>query len=1799
MKIFDAPFYKFIQENFEKGQFSNEDIVAIMTPIISEIIEIHDEGKVSSLDDFSTIYIENEHLYIQNKSQKPKYNTTLINTFFAEKSKVFDVIEEYSQTVNIGDETSNKFENELTIQEENKIKPIYEKDYTCYELKLNHHDPLTDIYLLGMIMASIAFRFDFTDEDDLKKFVNYRKSMVFLNPKINPSIAHIIYGMTEINRNKRWKDLHEIKEKLINFRDYNPESEYDLSELSNDKAKTKNQYIQEKLRNRLFDTSRRNRLLYYQPNLKFLNLTVSSIPHALNYQNIKEESIFYWNADISKKISDGNTISLTKYLQIEDNPYIIPSLDKIRLESTKDINEYGFSQLKLVVCFLNWYNTKENENEKIVSPLLLTSVNLIKKKGIKDQYSIEFISPEVEINPVLSNMLRELYGIKLPDTISLSEHKIDDIYELLKHQITQNNSGLMLKYIQKPQIKLIHTKAVQTLSQYNKRNRKKQAISDIRSIDYSYAQDNFRPYGLELFKNYIEHFNSSLEYLINNDIKLNQSNFKEEPKSIQREFYNIDVNNINPFEWEFDTCNLVLGNFNYKKMSLVRDFNSILEDKVENLVFDSLFNSLAQTKFKSEINASNTFTNNYNVVASDPTQNKAVKYSEHGENYIIQGPPGTGKSQTIANLIANYVANDKKVLFVCEKRAALDVVYYRLKNQGLDNLCCLIHDSQTDKKEFVQNLKTSFYEFSTSKSLKNEVEKKRQSAIEFIENQIASLNEFHSFMNYRSEDSQISMRELLEILISTDLTNAHKLLEELDDKVGYNDWLANQNLFTKLFELNRESNKSSIFCEHPFSSLNINSLTSINDSQEFKRKLDDTAQKLEFLSEKLEFIDIPLTNASFKTITDFIKIIYELIPFHEQKKMDLFNLNSDDFKKLIAEIDEKTKFEKELKSIETIFPHWKNKITETDAKSTLEILQKHEDSFFSFLNGSFRNAKSMIANHYDLNQHATKPKLSALIQNLVNQYEKQNQINRLKENYTQKYRCEEIETYKEKIEILSPKIEEKHIAFLESLNQKDIAEIKDLHTKMEELNSLLQSILNNYSSQSIQTMEASLKAILNKSNYIAAYNSTFQNLASINSSLLHILQTKSLKLEQLQSLLAEKSIQNYFSKNLSHRNFNMDFIQNCIRKIKNKYDELMMVNGNFIIEKQKSNFKELIKKSELSISGMSDKEKQDKRNLIEARKILENEFGKSIRFKSIRELATSESRELIRELKPVWLMSPLSVSDTLPINQDYFDVVIFDEASQITLEEGLPPIYRAKQVIIVGDEMQMPPSNFFGSSSSNQDDLWQENSVEDTEYFSLDADSFLTQGVRKFPSIMLGWHYRSRHESLISFSNASFYNNQLLTIPDVKDHQKNIHEIVIEDIVNVKDSLVYIHERPISYHYIKDGVYLSRSNEKEAMYIANLVRELIRENKNDSIGIVAFSMEQQFKIENAIEELCIEDKEFENALEIEYKRIENNQFVGLFIKNLENVQGDERDIIIMSTCYGYDPKGKMLMNFGPINKRGGEKRLNVLFSRAKKRMCVVSSIKYFDIKNEYNEGANYFRKYLQYAELVSLGQLEHANNVLNSISNQNSEQNSKDAIILQISNAIESKGFFVQLNIGQSKFKCHIAVKQNKEDDEFCTGVIIDDIEFYKNEDIMEQYILKPEILKSNGWRLCQIYSKDWIENRDRVIQYIISTIHQEEFFDIELAQENEPMIEEEEMNHNIENTTEQSEEKYERYINNSDGSNKFWEIYQDKNCLYIQFGRIGTKGQRMIKEFDNEEIASRTKSKLIAQKMEKNYFIA
>ena len=1806
-------FFDFVDDSIVNGGFQNEDLTAIFIPLLQRAISAHENGKVIFLDGIKSILIKEDLLDVDTTILKsPLLDIEKVNQLLKPISNAVDIINEFKETTDT--EASVVKQKNLSIQtnkDEVIIKPVYILGYISFETALGHHDALTDIFVLGLVFATLATGLNFANEEDLSMFVNNRKNLIYLTPRIHPTILNVIFEMTELDRRKRTRDIYEAIDRLKNYRDYNPEKEIDITSLEGFKKQdisTRSKWILSKLKSRLFDISRRNRLLYFKNSSKFLNLTVSSVPATLNYKNIDPNSLFIWNDDLASKIKSGSQLSLSKYLKIEDNSYIPSILDKIRSEATHDINEYGFSQLRLVLANLTWYNLKEEENEKINSPLLFLPVELKKKKGVKDHYTLDVTSNEVEVNPVLVYQLKELYDINLPDVIGLDDLDMHRFYQTISDQIRASNSGVKIEFIDKPRIKIIHSLARQTLAKYNKRLRTSNGSSNYKNLDYSYERENFLPLGLRIYKEKIESNPTYLEFLIDEDIKISKYNAVSLEK--ERNLYSLsEEGETNPYLWEFNICNLSLGNFNYKKMSLVKDYNEIIDNNYTDSVFEELFSE--NPKNLSIVDVAEEAVNvskNHHIVLSDPTQAEAIRKAASGENYIIQGPPGTGKSQTITNLIADYVDRGKRVLFVCEKRAAIDVVFFRLKQQKLDDLCCCIHDSQADKKEFILDLKKTYLDFSTKKINLEEIATERSNILSMIQEELDFIKKYNDTISAEFEDVGTSLLKLMQRLIELKDVQVGTSSDITEIIPRYREWIQSGHLVHQLSNQLKEMGYKPFLSSHPVKLLNKEVLEKEEPINYIKKILNELEDLLVFVHSKLD--DNPNLSSDLKKN---LVVIQELVD------------DSSKFKELIENkttilVDEANPLTKEFLDIAHVYKNveeqrlnqlnkngnWKNKFSDGDLKIAQEKLNNYDKSFLSFLNPGYWKLKKIINSSYDFSKHTVMPSLKDVLEQLQKEYSLNTELKDIEKRAYVSFRVENIlKTLNTLENIWEIKDKPTSIYLSSNLNEeKSILKLCDLKDKINDANNLLSEVTSNFKEKDLDTLikevsdiKLSLTTLPSILSFVNEFNKTTDYFSNF-------IKEKNYTPHQFEKVIGDNTLRTFYQQNKDFQKTGLTQLDYSVKKLEFLHTKMYEINGIYLKSKVIVNFIDNINLSERSVAGLSPEERVQKKVYIEGRKILENEFNKSMRYRSIRDLASKESGKIIQDLKPVWLMSPLSVSDTLPIGANNFDVVIFDEASQITLEEGIPPLFRGKQTIIVGDEMQMPPSNFFGSSNMDEED--KENSSEEDVYH-IDADSLLTQGARKLPSVMLGWHYRSRYESLINFSNAAFYNRELLTIPDQTILSENMPVIESEKKEDASQNVEAFSNRSISFHYLKNGVYENRTNVPEAEYIAQLVKDFLKKGNKHSIGVVAFSQEQQHEIEKSLYALGSTDPSFQKLLEEEFERHDNDQFVGLFIKNLENIQGDERDIIIMSVCYGYDSNKRMLMNFGPINRKGGEKRLNVIFSRAKQHMAVVSSIKYSDIKNEYNEGANYFRKFLQYAELISSGNLSSAETVLDSLSKNHKlgDLEEENILTLSVAEYINSLGYEIKFNVGQSYFRCNIGVVDKKNKNKYCLGILIDTVEHYTNENLLEQYVLRPGVLKSFNWNVIQIYTKDWLHNQLSIIERIKNILEAKDcqpaidFSNILDKQtildskKEETLIAKDktiEENKNLEISDSV------KLVFKDDVSDKFWYITQNENTLTINYGRTGTNGQEMTKTFENPEKTKFEMKKLVREKLNKGY---
>ncbi|MDD3056600.1 MAG: DUF4011 domain-containing protein [Aliarcobacter sp.] len=451
--------------------------------------------------------------------------------------------------------------------------------------------------------------------------------------------------------------------------------------------------------------------------------------------------------------------------------------------------------------------------------------------------------------------------------------------------------------------------------------------------------------------------------------------------------------------------------------------------------------------------------------------------------------------------------------------------------------------------------------------------------------------------------------------------------------------------------------------------------------------------------------------------------------------------------------------------------------------------------------------------------------------------------------------------------------------------------------------------------------------------------------------------------------------------------------------------------------------------------------------------LLENEINKKKRHIPIRQLVARASGAL-KALKPCFMMSPLSVSQYLPPNQIEFDVLIVDEASQLRPEEALGSIARVKQMVIVGDPKQLPPTSFFDSMSKND---------EDDDTVASESESILDICLNLYKPIrQLRWHYRSQHESLIDFSNQQFYDGNLIVFPSPSS--KNNEELGVK------------------YHYIENSAYQSSRNKIEAKIIIEHLENQMKNYPNKSIGIGTFNSTQRDLIQEMVDE-----REKESPVISNYIAKWSNTSESFFVKNLENLQGDERDVIFISTTFGKDKDtGKVYQRFGPINSDMGWRRLNVLFTRSKQKMEVFTSMRSSDIivSENSSRGVRALKSFLNYLEKGIVSELPEITN-----------KDFDSEFEISVYNILKDCGYECVPQVGVSGYFIDLSVKSIKNPHDFVLAIECDGATYHSSKSARDRDRLKQDVLETLGWEVYRIWSVDWFKNRENEISKLIKAV--------------------------------------------------------------------------------------------------------
>lgn len=456
----------------------------------------------------------------------------------------------------------------------------------------------------------------------------------------------------------------------------------------------------------------------------------------------------------------------------------------------------------------------------------------------------------------------------------------------------------------------------------------------------------------------------------------------------------------------------------------------------------------------------------------------------------------------------------------------------------------------------------------------------------------------------------------------------------------------------------------------------------------------------------------------------------------------------------------------------------------------------------------------------------------------------------------------------------------------------------------------------------------------------------------------------------------------------------------------------------------------------------------------------------------LRRLIAETWHEGLNVLAPCWMASPESAAAMFPMQEGLFDIVVFDEASQCFVERALPVLLRARQCVIAGDEMQLQPFDLYTVRYEDAD------VAEGNDNIALEVESLLDLGRRSLASCQLSWHYRSYEEALINFSNQYFYKGKLKVVPP--PYRPALWQPAL--------------------HWLRvQGHWQHNRNEVEADKVVELILQWVRQDPMPSIGVVTFNYHQQElirdRLDAALEQAVQSDSELAQHLHAAMTRQEEGAFQGLFVKNIENVQGDERDLIIFSIAYAANASGKVTPQFGLLSQKGGENRLNVAVTRARKKIYVVASFEpeQLQLGEQTLPGPHLLKAYLKYVRSFS-GQ---SSQTVFDLPESHTLAAPENDLATSVQVALEARGYSVQKNIGDTLCRIDLALSDPKDPGKILLGIEVEGAYYFNAADTKEREVYRRQMFVQKGWRLHRVWARNWRLDPQRELQHILDLLEE------------------------------------------------------------------------------------------------------
>lgn len=1054
----------------------------------------------------------------------------------------------------------------------------------------------------------------------------------------------------------------------------------------------------------------------------------------------------------------------------------------------------------------------------------------------------------------------------------------------------------------------------------------------------------------------------------------------------------------------------------------------------------------------------------YHPLDADSSQLAAVMAVAEGKDLVLIGPPGTGKSQTIANMIAQCLANGKTVLFVAEKTAALDVVHRRLRQHGLGDCCVELHSNKAERKKFLSQLEQNW---KTSSRVKNNdwvsVSKRLKVRRDTLNQYVAAIhainpNGWTAFQAFGISSLSINEtkpkftwpetirhdKDAYDKLSSTAKTLGVGFDAIGDSKslpaIGATEW--SMKWESELIASAETLRTSSEELESALSSFN-----SVLGRPDFKDasvpQLDELKLFAKTLLESSDEDMRVLFHKQFAKFPDALKDLQSSIDLHSSARSALKGTYDENLNEVpVDELDvqwraaigkfwplswfAKRKVQRLLKTYLDTGSQLAD--PSTDLKAIRQLRESNESLGQNLLNGESRywgGVESDISNlgrQFDLAKKlrasikqvgaagGTTNAISKAIHPFINGKSGESELFTNASQYLQR-----LSSFYSAVKVFAK------LAGSMPVDKQTADACKSTQ-------STSAGILDNRTSLKRWTMWCRAKA-----------------------------KAKSLGLSPLVKLIESRSISSSEAEQRFEAGYADWFIPRLIDQTPILREFESTSHENVIKEFNELDLQARRLASVQSLKGISHGlPSPDAVAKTSELGTLRHQMQLKRPSKSIRDVVTSMP-DSFRKLAPCLLMSPLSIAQYLPAKQEPFDVVIFDEASQIPTWDAIGAIARGRQTVIVGDPKQLPPTNFFGKTEDDEVDDELEDHEKDLESI---LDEALASGL---PQLTLNWHYRSRHESLIAFSNYKYYGNQLITFPAASDDEKGVSLTKVPDAV---------------YDMGK-----SRTNRVEADAIvedavkrmkANLDRPIA---KRLTFGVITFNIQQQTLIQDLFEAAIRKSPEIEWFFS-------DTRIEPTVVKNLENVQGDERDVMYFSITFGpTETNPRIGLNFGALNRDGGERRLNVAITRARRQMLVYSSFTsdQLDASRSKSVGLNHLKQFLDFAE--SGGEKPLGGQAEDSVGGFDSpfEQS--------VAEALELRGWQIIPQIGVSGFRIDLGVRHPDKPGAYLAGIECDGATYHRSAAARDRDKTRQLVLEGLGWNILRVWSPDWWYARVRVVR--------------------------------------------------------------------------------------------------------------